>query len=165
MTATVTAWLLITLALGGLATIAIWARGISRARGLAVLAFLLASPVAAAALAMALGWPIPLIEGITVAEGKHPVLGAKMIPDVGIYVLLDIGDGAPRYFSLPWSPPAADKLQQAMDEGAEGDGTGIDVPPFEFSWDRREPKFYANPQPKVLPDKPADAAPVFNQEF
>lgn len=166
MSATVTAWLVITFVLGLLATLAIWARGFSRSRGLAVGAFLLASPAAAAALGVTLGWPVPYVQGVTVPEGKHSILGVKMLLGQGIYILLDIGDGEPRYYKLPWSNKSAEELQGAQEEGGEEGEVGLIVPPFEWSWDQGEPKFYALPQPKMLPDKPLqEAAPNFEQSI
>lgn len=162
MNATVTSWLALTVILGVLALIAIWARGYSRARGLAVLGFLLASPVTASALGYSLGWPIPYVQGVTIPEGKHPILGMKLIIGEGIYLLLDIGDGQPRYYSLPWSASDAEKLQDGMDEEAD---VGVISKPFEWSWERRT-QFYADPQPKVLPDKPQpERAPVYEQQI
>ena len=86
MTAAITAWLVLTFILGLLAVLAIWARGVSRARGLSVAAFLIASPIAAAALGSALGWPVPLFKGINSPAGDYMVLGAKLIVGKGIYV-------------------------------------------------------------------------------
>ena len=166
MSLTVTAWLVLTFILGLLATLAIWARGFSRARGLAVGAFLLASPAAAAALAVSLGWPVPYVPGVTVPEGKHPLLGAKMVMGVGIFILLDIGDAEPRYYKMPWSNKSAEELQGAQEEGGEEGEVGVITPPFEFSWDQSPPKFYALPQPKMLPDKPQqETAPNYDQSI
>lgn len=165
MNATVTAWLILTLIVGIPTTLTIWARRPSRARGLAVGAFLLASPMAAAALGFSLGWPVPYVPGVTVPEGKHTILGVKMLIDQGIYILLDIGDGEPRYYQLPWSNLKGNELQAALDEPGEGN-VGVVVPPFEWSWDQNEPKFYADPQPKMLPDKPREEpAPNFEQSI
>jgi hypothetical protein len=49
-----------------------------------------------------------------------------------------------------------------MDEEAS---QGVVVKPFEWSWERR-PQFYADPQPKVMPDKPQqEAPPVYSHEI
>ncbi|AZO29332.1 hypothetical protein [Mesorhizobium sp. M1B.F.Ca.ET.045.04.1.1] len=194
----VTVWLVITVILGLVATFAIWARGFSRARGLAVLAFLLASPIAAASLGFSLGWPVPLVDGLTLSAGEHAILGAKITIGDGIYVLIDRGEEQPRYFKIPWDPKMADKLQQALDEKGEGGEAGITVDqfrwpwekkgkngggqggekraqegnpsvemnPFEWSWDTHEKRFWAKPQPKVLPDKRSPPpAPTYEQQI
>jgi hypothetical protein len=162
MSASVSSWLALTIVLGVLASFAIWARGYSRARGLAVVGFLLASPAAAGALGYSLGWPVPYVQGVTVPPGKHPILGMKLLVGKGIYLLLDIGEEEPRYYSLPWSATDAQKLQEGMDEEAS---QGVVVKPFEWSWERR-PQFYADPQPKMMPDKPQqEAPPVYSHEI
>lgn len=153
MTYAITAALMITLLLAIMATIAIWSRrGPARARGLAVVAFVLASPIAAGALGMSLGWPVPLYSGLTAPAGEWVVLGVKMVVGKGIYVLIDDGD-IPRYYSLPWSNEMADKLQDMLDKG---ETPTITVPEFEWSWDRHPPTFQPLPQPRVLPPKPRE---------
>lgn len=191
----VTVWLAITVVLGISASLAIWARGFSRARGLAVAAFLLASPVAAISLGFSLGWPVQLVDGVTLAAGDHTIIGAKIVIDEGIYVLIDRGADAPRFFKIPWDPKVADKLQKALDEKGEGGEAGITVQPFkwpwekegkgggqegkpadgkpvieanpfEWSWDTHEKQFWAKPQPKVLPDKNSPPpAPTYEQQI
>lgn len=152
MTATLTAWLILVGLLGLSASLAIWARGASRARGLAVLAFVLATPVSGAALASALGWAIPYWPGITVPAGKHAIVGVKMVEGEAIYILLDIAGGEPRYYRLPWSIETAQKLQGAMEGAGEDGEVGVRTPPFDPSLDELEPLFYAHPQP-ALPEK------------
>ncbi|AMX93716.1 MULTISPECIES: hypothetical protein [Mesorhizobium] len=193
----ITVWLAITVILGIAASLAIWARGFSRARGLAVLAFLLASPIAGVSLGFSLGWPVPLVDGVTLSAGDHQILAAKMLIEDGIYIFVDRGEQQPRYYKLPWSTKTADELQKAMDEKGEGGQAGITVKPFkwpweseegnsgeggqpdqgkkgkggiaglfEFSWDTHDQQFWALPQPKALPDKPAAApAPTYEQQI
>lgn len=156
MTAAISSWLAITILLGIIATLAVWARGFSRARGLAVAAFVSASPIAAGALGAALGWPVPLVNGLNSPAGEFMVLGVKMLVGKGIYVLLDNSELEPRYYWMPWSREMADKIQEEIDKPNEG--LKMIVPPFEWSWEKR-PSFYALPQPKVMPDKPAQQAP------
>lgn len=153
MTYAITAALIITFVLGVLATLAIWSRrGPARTRGLAVVAFVLGSPLAAASLGMSLGWPIPLYSGLTAPAGEWVVLGVKMVIGKGIFVLIDDGD-VPRYYSLPWSNKMADKLQDMLDKGEK---PMVTIPPFELSWDRHPPSFQPMPQPRVLPTKPRE---------
>lgn len=72
--------------------------------------------------------------------GKYTVLGAKIVPDVAIWVLLDDGVSEPRYFRLPYSTNQANALQQAEDAGngqpgsvkmevGQDGGTSYDGPP------------------------------------
>lgn len=72
-----------------------------------------------------------------------------------IYLWLRLpGVDEPRSYALPWDRGLAEQLQKALME-AEENGTGVKMRlPFEPSWDNREPKFYALPQP-ALPPKDA----------
>lgn len=149
----VTVWLSITAILGILATLAIWSRGLTKARGWAVAAFLFASPIAAVALGFSLGWPVPLVQGVTVSAGKPVILGAKMIVGVGIFILVDRGEFAPRYVVIPWDEKLATELQKAIDESGKDGTTRMEVKPWEWSWDRHPPQFHPDPQPRVLPPK------------
>ncbi len=84
------------------------------------------------------------------------MLGATAREGEGIFVWLQF-DGAaePRSYVIPWSRPAAEQLQKALSEAEEsGAGVGLRLP-FEPSWDEREPRFYALPQP-ALPPKDRD---------
>lgn len=155
----ITAWLGLVIVLGVLATVAIWARGYTRARGLAVAGFLAAMPIAATALGASLGWPIPLINGITAPEGDWPVLGAKIIAGEGIYVLIDAGD-EPRYYYIPWDQDTAEDLQGMMNNQEE---MRVIIPPFEPSWTIHPPTFQPEPQPPILPDKPEEETPRYER--
>lgn len=148
------AWLLITFAMGAVASFAIWSRRGTKARGLAVAAFLVCSPLAGGALATSLGWPIPYVPGVTISDGEHDVLGFKLVEGVAIYVLFD-GE-TPRYYRMPWSQQSAQQLQAA----AEGeDGIKAKVPPFDYTLDERPPLFWPRPQPK-LPEKQVPPLPA-----
>jgi hypothetical protein len=166
MTQPITAWLILTLCLALMGIIAIWSRRPTRARPLAVAWLIIASPLAAVALAMALGWPVPYWPGVTVPEGEHTIIGYKLSEGEGIYILLDVGGSAPRYYRLPWKNSTAEALQNAQGEG-EGDGEGeagefgMSVPGLEWSWDDSEPQFWAEPQPMMPPKQAQPAAPVF----
>jgi len=146
---------------GLLATFAIWSRRETKVRWLSVAGFIMAAPVIVVALSFTLGWPVPLIAGLNAPPGDWQVLGSKMIAGDGIYLLLDSGD-TPRHYKLPWDKKMSDKLQELLDgqqNGEKGD-LRMKMPPFEFSWSRKNPpEFYAMPQPKVLPDKPRQAEP------
>jgi hypothetical protein len=49
-----------------------------------------------------------------------------MVPNIGIWLLLDDGKGEPRYYRLPYSNEVANQLQAAQD-GAQGTGQGPHV--------------------------------------
>lgn len=154
MTAVISAWVALTIVLGLAAWIAVWSRRPTRLRLVAILAFLAGSPVAFFSLALCLGWPVPLVGGITGPAGEFTVLGQKLVANQAIYILIDTGN-APRYYVLPWDQEQAKKLQDAADKQAE---MRVTVPPMELSWERRKPlSFHEIPQPKVLPDKPQQA--------
>lgn len=156
MTTVISTWVVLTLILALAAWVAIWSRRPVRARIMGVLALLAGSPVAFFSLALCLGWPMPLIAGVTGPDGKFVVLGHKLIANEAIYVLIDVGD-VPRHYVLPWDQGSAKKLQDAQDKG---EGMTVTVPPMDLSWERREPlSFHELPQPKVLPDKPKQEAP------
>jgi hypothetical protein len=73
----------------------------------------LAVALAALAVYVPLGMPIPH----SPKPGKYTVLGAKIVPDVGIWVLLDDGVGEPRFYRLKYSTSQANELQGAQDAG------------------------------------------------
>ena len=82
MTAAVTSWLILSIIFGALANIAIWSRRPTRWRGMSVAAFLVAMLAAAVALGAPLGRAIPYWPGITVPEGKHPLIGHKLVEGI-----------------------------------------------------------------------------------
>jgi hypothetical protein len=57
-------------------------------------------------------------------NGQYKVLGARIDVDKAIYVLLDAGNGEPRYYRLPYTAQTANQLQAAQD-AAEANGTGV----------------------------------------
>jgi len=89
------------------------------------------------------------------------VIGSYLKENDGVYLWLKLpGMDEPRYYKLPWDEKVAKALQGAIAENERQHGGGVGVGlPFERSWDRKDPKFYALPQPK-LPDKPGESAPV-----
>ena len=133
------AWTALVLILGASATLAIWARGLTRARTLAVLAFLLSVPVSGMALVLTLGYPLPYYPGLTISAGDHIVLGAKLEEGVAIYLLFD--GPIPRYYRLPWSTDTAQAVQDAMEQSARQGtkGARATVLPYDGSLDDRPP--------------------------
>jgi hypothetical protein len=89
------------------------------------------------------------------------IIGSYLKENDGVYLWLKLpGLDEPRYYKLPWNEQVAKALQDAIaqNERQHGSGVGMGLP-FERSWDRDQPKFYALPQPK-LPDKPGERPPV-----
>lgn len=159
MTYVATIWAVLVLVLAVVTSLAIWSRRGSFARGWTVAAFLVSAPVSAVALAFSLGWPVPFVPGLIAPAGDWSVLGTKMIVGKGIYVLLDTGD-VPRHYVLPWDRKMADKIQEFLDQGDANGGMRMKIPPFDSSWDWRDPpEVYAMPQQKQLPDKPRQEEP------
>jgi len=89
------------------------------------------------------------------------VLGSYLKENEGVYLWLQLpGMGEPRYYKLPWDEKVAKSLQGAIAENERQHGSGVGVGmPFERSWSREDPKFYALPQPK-LPEKADERPPV-----
>jgi hypothetical protein len=89
------------------------------------------------------------------------VIGSYLKENDGVYLWLQLPSLAePRYYKLPWDEKVAKALQSAIAENERQHGSGVGMGlPFERSWDREEPKFYALPQPK-LPDKPGEGPPA-----
>jgi hypothetical protein len=98
-------WLLLALVMSGFAWMA----------GKRLAAFSLPLAVALAAVAIYLPTGTPRLT--QPPSGKYTVLGAKIVVDVGIWVLLDDGQSEPRYFRLPYSNQQANELQGAQDAG------------------------------------------------
>jgi len=89
------------------------------------------------------------------------VLGSYLKENDGVYLWLQLpGSNEPRYYKLPWDEKVAKSLQAAIAENESRHGSGVGMGlPFEQSWDREAPKFYALPQPK-LPNKPGERPPA-----
>ena len=121
-------------------------------RGAAATLFAVLVAVVYAGSAELLGRPKPL--RLEWRDAEHAqVLGSSMRENEAIYLWLQFDDGSePRAYRLPWSIQAAQQLQTAMQEG-EANGTSVQMTMTgEAGLDKREPKFYADPQP-ALPAK------------
>lgn len=97
--------------------------------------------------------------------GEATVLGSHLREGDGVYLWLQLaGNVEPRSYRLPWDADTAQQLVEALRE-AEKNGSGVIMRlPFEPTLDRREPRFYALPQP-ALPDKDTgrDRAQVYKR--
>jgi hypothetical protein len=149
----------------GLATATVWSRRELRIRAFAVFLFLLALPLSFGSGIVALGWPTPYRQHITINAGTYSVLAVKMIAGKAIYVLLDSDTGVPRYFALPWDRKMADKLQQMLLDPKNKNGMQMKVPDGGHgSWSTNPPQFYPNMPPRQPPHKgpPPENPPVFH---
>ena len=154
-----TTWLLLTAVLAIAAWYGIWSRHPGKARTLAVLAFLIASPAAGGSLLTSMGWAVPMYPYFSMPKGELVVVGVDLYPEEAIYVTLRLPEG-PRLFFLPWDPQKASKLQRAM-EGQEGEGQLK----MRFKGERSEGEFYMepNPAPLVEEKQPEPEGFVFEQ--
>lgn len=80
-------------------------------------AFCVIAALTLPATVFALGRPTPWQP----SPGKHSIIGARIVQDVAIFVLIDAAP-EPRFYRLPYSKQAAEELQAAMDALADGEG-------------------------------------------
>ena len=149
-----------------LASIAVWAPRKLAVRVGAVACFALLMPVAYAGFSDLLSRPKPVaLEWWLGKAEEATVLGAQTQEPDSLFVWLQL-DGAPepRAYRLPWSQQMAQQLQQAL-EDAQRNGTAARMRlPFEPTLDRREPRFYAPPQPALPPkDLARPPAQIYEQ--
>jgi hypothetical protein len=146
---------LVALLAAGLASIAIWSPRRLLIRVGAVALATLFLPTAWAAMSDLMSRPKPIdFEWWHQAEGEATVLSSQLREGDGVYLWLQIsGAVEPRSYRLPWDRKLAEDLEKARAE-AEKNGTPMMMRmPFARTYDKRERKFYAMPQP-ALPDKP-----------
>jgi hypothetical protein len=146
---------LVALLAAGLASIAIWSPRRLLIRVGAVALATLFLPTAWAAMSDLMSRPKPIdFEWWHQAEGGATVLSSQLREGDGVYLWLQIsGAVEPRSYRLPWDRKLAEDLEKARAE-AEKNGTPMMMRmPFERTYDKRDRKFYAMPQP-ALPDKP-----------
>ena len=138
-----------------LASVAIWSprRLAVRAGTLALAALFLPAGWAALGDLMSRPKPVALAWWERQAE-RATVLSSQVRQGSGVYLWLQLeGTVEPRAYRLPWDEKLAEQLERAREE-AERNGTPLVMElPFERSFDARERKFYALPQP-ARPDKP-----------
>jgi hypothetical protein len=141
-----------------LANIGIWAPRRIAVRLSALLVSMMFIPLAYASAAALLSRPKPVsLEWVQGAAAEAIVLGSSIEEGQAIYIWLQLPDSTqPRAYALPWNRDVAEQLQEARRE-AERQGTGLVMRmPFERSWESREPKFYALPQPALPPKDAVD---------
>ena len=128
------------------------------------LAFLL-FPLAFVALAELLSHSKPVaLEWWSDRQADADVLAAHIEEGEGVHLWLMLdGEHEPRAFVLPWDLRMAEALQEALSQ-AERDGSEIKMRlPFERSFDKREPRFYALPMPSLPPKDQLQAPEVYEQ--
>lgn len=129
-----------------------------------VLVGLLATVMATAFIATAdlMGRPRPTrLEALKDTPDAR-VLYARLKEPDGILLLLELPDQPePRYYTLPWDQKMAQQLRQGLsDAEKQGNGELRMRSPFEPSWDDRQPRFYAAPQPAMPPKGDPPAPPI-----
>jgi hypothetical protein len=112
MTPAITLWLAFVLAAGAI----IFTRPNKRQALCLVLVAILTAPATLLPLGNAYPFSPP--------KGHYTVLGVRIDVDEAIWVLLDGGDGPPRYYRLPYKASTANGLQNALDI-AEGNGSTV----------------------------------------
>ena len=144
----------------GLTYATIWSRRKTWMRAAAVTAFLALLPVSVGVGMFAMSFPAPQIMMKMLPGGKYHVLHVKMRYGEAIFLLMDVGEATPRFFSLPWNDEVAKRLQGMLDKQRVGEGGRIYLKHrYEKSLDNNPPQFLQPPQPKMLPDKPQQEAP------
>lgn len=156
------------LALAVAAALASIAIGAPRKTWVRVTAFgiaLLFLPIGYGTFAALLSRPKPVdLEWARQASHEATVLGATIAEDEAIYLWLQFSDlKEPRAYVLPWSRELAQELQEAMREAEQNDTGVVMNLPFEPSFDSREPRFYALPQPALPPKDGGRAPEVYEQ--
>ena len=142
----------------GLLTLCVWTQRATWLKAVALATGALLIPVGYAGYLDLLSQPKPVsFEWTKRTTEIATVLGSIIREEQGMYLWLQIdGIDEPRSYVLPWDRELAEELQTAQRE-AEENGSDLRMTmPFEPSWDDREQKFYAMPQPAM---PPKDAIP------
>lgn len=123
--------------------------------------FLLSIPLSAFAFSQVLGTPVPLIPYLfEPPTGSFTVAAVKMIPNEGIYFVLDMGEFEPlKYYKLPWNAKTADGIQSAMNAGGRlifRKGKTLELDDVDNDAVQDDPKFYTT---KIKARPPEEKAP------
>jgi hypothetical protein len=143
-----------------LASITVWSPRRLRVKVAAIGIFVLFLPISYVSYADLLSKPKPVrLEFFQRGLKEATVLSARMVEGSAIYLWLQVADQTePRYYAIPWDQDVAKELQEAMREAERNQGGMVMQLPFERTWDKDKPKFYALPQPK-LPEKGGEEVP------
>ena len=149
------------LLLATLATISIWAPRRFTVKASALILVVMLLPLTYLSFAALLSRPKPVSREWALSATKEATVIASTVQEGrGIYLWLKTANSPePRAYKLPWNRDLAQQLQDAKRE-AEKNGGGLAMRmPFEKTWDNREPKFYAMPQPAMPPKDPPGGGP------
>jgi len=154
-------FVLTTAAAIGLGFLVVWSRRRFALRVTATTLSVVLVGLFGASIVELLGRPKPVrLEWAERQGAEAEVLGSRLVEGKAIYLWLGLpGEPEPRAYVLPWNLETAKELQKALEEAEKNGGQTRARLPFEKSWEKREPKFYALPQPK-LPDKPTSPPPL-----
>lgn len=84
------------------------------------------------------------------------VLGTDIVEGKSISLMVKLsGDAEARLYALAWDRKMAEQIQGAQRDARDSGTAMVMRMPFERTWDKDEPRFYALPQPK-LPEKDGD---------
>jgi hypothetical protein len=146
---------------GAMTSISIWAPRALRLKlgALGVAALFL--PAAYAGFLQLLSMPKPVaLEWWHAHAGEATVVASTLREGEGIYLWLQLSDAPePRAYLLPWRRDLAVQLQADSREVEQQGGDVRMRAPFERSYDDRERKFYALPQPAPPPKDQDDPGP------
>jgi hypothetical protein len=151
-------------AVGLLTLISLWTPRRLAVKGTALATGVLLLPLSYASLVDLLSRPKPIdLEWWQAHAKEATVLGSQMHEGEGIYLWLQLPDVAePRGYVLPWSRQTAEQLQQARRDAEQQQGGEVHMRmPFEPSLEKREPMFYAQPQPAPPPKDLVDQPPQY----
>jgi hypothetical protein len=142
----------------------VWSRRRFALRVMATVLSVILVSLFGASIVELLGRPKPVrLEWMERHGADAAVLGSRLVEGKAIYLWLGLpGEPEPRAYVLPWNLETAKELQKALEEAEKNGSQARARLPFEMSWEKREPKFYALPQPK-LPDKPSTPPPLHYQ--
>ncbi len=137
----------------GLAILAVWSPRKPWVKFLSIALLSATIVIGYVGLADLLSRPKPIsLEWVRASAKEAVVLGGVIKENEGIYLLLELPEfPEPRYYKLPWSRDLAEQFQEAMRESRRSGVPTRLRDPFEPSWDDREKKFYAPPQPAAPP--------------
>src|SRR5690242_16142735 len=124
-----TAWLTLVLLMSLLTLWAVWARNITRWRGLTFLGFLLSTAISGGAILLSQGWSTPCS---LLLPGTYNLIGYLPKPDDRIDLFLDTAYG-PKVCYIDWDAAKSDELQDNEEENGSqlviqwggGEGGGI----------------------------------------
>ena len=144
-------------------SVIIWSRKEGLYRGLTAFSLVLALTFSVLSAHSGRGFPIPLIDGITVSSGKLQIIAFKLVPEKAIYLYVNTPD-EPRSLVMPWDEDTARKLQDAANN-PNHPGHDLNVGEWDKSLEDRPERLSRRPYPqrhlppKVPPPPPQPMVP------